>query len=266
MDRIGPGRIEAPIIDIKDYGSLTALVLEAPSLAQSQPGQFVHIYCGSAEGRILRRPYSLYDVRNGTATLLVKVAGGGSAWLAGRGIGDSLDLLGPLGRPFDHMGTAVNLLVAGGAGIAPLHFLYQRMRTADMEAVLLWGMESGDDYHGLPDVLKDDMDLRLACEDGTLGLRGKALDLLDQFEMDEYKAVYACGPRGMLVDLAEKVDMTGLGAFQVSLEERMACGVGACRGCAVPASSFAGDYLMVCSDGPVFDGKELDWERIKEQD
>jgi dihydroorotate dehydrogenase electron transfer subunit len=263
MDKSGPGRTKAPVIDRKDYGLLTAIVLEAPLLDDAKPGQFVHVYCGNGEGRILRRPYSIYDVRDGTLTLLVKVVGGGSAWLEERDIGDSLDLLGPLGRPFDQAGIGVNLLVAGGTGIVPMHFLYRQMRAADIEAVLLWGMEGGEDYRGLPDILKEDTNLRMACEDGAFGLHGKALELLDEFNLDEYDGIYACGPRGMLVDLAEKVDIKVLKTFQVSLEERMACGVGACRGCAVPSSSSAKDYLMVCSDGPVFNGKELDWERIK---
>jgi dihydroorotate dehydrogenase electron transfer subunit len=263
MDRPGPGRTEAPIIDKKDFGLLTALVLEVPSMHGVQPGQFVHVYCGSGEGRILRRPYSLYDFRDGTATLLIKVVGSGSSWLIKRDIGDFLDILGPLGRPFDQSGSGARLLVAGGTGIAPLHFLYRRMEDAGMETVLLWGIESGEDYHPLPDILKKDTDLRLACEDGTLGKQGKVLDLLDEYDLDRFDGIYACGPRGMLVELAERVDMKDSKSFQVSLEERMACGVGACRGCAVPSISSVGGYLMACSDGPVFDGKEIDWERIE---
>jgi len=261
MDKARPVRAEAVIISRKKYGVVTELVLEAPFLSTAQPGQFVHVYCGG-EGRILRRPYSLYDAGGRNATLLVRVVGSGSAWLEGREAGHSLDLLGPLGRGFSYSGGGANLLIAGGTGIVPLRFLYRRMQASGGEAVLLWGMERGEDYRGLTETLRREADLRLACEDGALGLRGRVLDLLDGLRVDEYEGVFACGPKGMLVDLAEKLGRKKPRTFQVSLEERMACGIGACRGCAVPAASPGGGYLMVCSDGPVFDGEELDWKRI----
>jgi dihydroorotate dehydrogenase electron transfer subunit len=263
MVESGAARIEAPVIGKRDYGCITAIELETDHLEHARPGQFVHVDCGSEEGRILRRPYSLYDVRDGIATLMVRVVGSGSEWLAGREVGDCLDLLGPLGRAFDnYLEGGTKLLVAGGTGIVPLHFLSRRMEANDTKAVLLWGVERREDYRELPGILEEERGLRLCCEDGGQGFEGSALDLMDALDPGEYEHIYACGPKGMLVGLAERLDIKGLDNLQVSLEERMACGVGACRGCAVPARSYAGGYLMACSDGPVFNGKELDWERI----
>lgn len=259
-----PGRFVAPIVGKRDHGCVTELVMETPVSFQAEPGQFVHVHCGGGSGRILRRPYSLYDVRDNTAALLVRVVGTGSEWLAVREAGESIDFLGPLGRGFSAASSGRYALVAGGTGLAPLRFLERHMRALGVEVVMYWGMDRGDDYGGLPGLLEREMDLRPASLDGTLGFKGGVLDLFYAGESGDFDGVYACGPRGMLTGLAETIRSRGYDPFQVSLEERMACGVGACRGCAVPSVVPAGGYLMVCGDGPVFNGREIDWKRVRE--
>lgn len=258
-----PSRFTAAVTARREHGSAVELAFEAPAGFAARPGQFMHVLCGEEEGRILRRPLSLYGLGAGRFSLLVKVAGAGTAWLAARRVGEAVDCMGPLGNGFDAEGHRPRLLVAGGAGIAPLRFLHGRLRAQGLETPVYWGVEKGGDYGDLPGLLAQGMDLHMASADGCMGFAGTVMDLLQ----DEYGGAWdgfaACGPRGMLVALAETIFSRGNGVFQVSLEERMACGIGACRGCAVPAAAPEGGYLAACADGPVFLGGDIDWERMR---
>jgi dihydroorotate dehydrogenase electron transfer subunit len=173
-----------------------------------------------------------------------------------------LDLLGPLGRGFTLPDEGKSFLVAGGAGIAPLHFLANRMIENGMRPVVFWGEEADDEYGDLPCQLGEEMELHLACMDGSGDHEGSVVGMFEELNGGGIGGVYACGPRGMLAALAAVVGEEGLADLQVSMEERMACGVGACRGCVVPAVEPSGGYLTACKDGPVFFGRELDWRRI----
>jgi len=263
--RVGlPARYLVAVVGRRDYGCASELVCEVPDDFRPHPGQFVHVACGG-DGRILRRPFSVFDRGEGTASILVREAGEGSSWLKRRGPGDRLDILGPLGRGFDLCAEGGRLLVAGGAGIAPLRFLAKRLLEEGETCLVAWGMGEAAEYGVLPDVLKKEADVRLACLDGSGGHAGSAVDLAMQLDRESAGQVYACGPREMLLSLAarmEEVDREGLARLQVSVEERMACGVGVCRGCAVPVAEPPGAYRAACSDGPVFRGDELDWMRM----
>ena len=256
-----PGRFMAPVVASRTFGCASELVVEVPPSFHAEPGQFVQVLCGGP-GNLLRRPYSLFAADRGTASLLVREVGAGSAWLRSRRAGEELDLLGPLGRGFALEGAGSRLLVAGGMGIVPLRFLASRIRERGEEAALYWGMESREEYGDLPGLLQGEFNLHLATMDGSAGRRGSVLDLFRAAYGGEHAAVYACGPRAMLAGLAATMGGAGDAALQVCMEERMACGVGACRGCAVPARDPEGGYLTVCRDGPVFHAAELDWGRI----
>lgn len=253
-------RITAKVVARRSFGCASELVLEAPFSFSAEPGQFVHVQC-AYKGLILRRPYSIYDTRDGKAALLVREVGAGSAWLCAKRVGEKVDVLGPLGKGFKLCGEGRSAMVAGGTGIASIRFLATSMRESGLEPVIFWGVESKNEYGGLPAFLQGEMDLRLASLDGSIGYAGNVVDLFDTVDAGEFHAIYACGPRGMLSALAERIG-SRVGDLQVSMEERMACGVGACRGCVVPAAQPVGAYLTACKDGPVFYGRELDWRRI----
>ncbi len=255
-----PERLRAALTSRRVHGGVTELEFEVPDWFEARPGQFVHVCCGGGE-RILRRPYSLFNLEGNTASLLVKVVGGGSAWLARREVGESIDLLGPLGRGFSLAGEGACTLVAGGTGIASLRFLWRRLQASGAEVRVYWGMEKGGDFGDLPALLGGETGLSACSMDGEMRFKGTVTEFLRSEGWGGEGAVYACGPGGMLAELAEAIGAREKGLFQVSLEERMACGVGACRGCAVPAAG--GGYLRACSDGPVFYGRELDWERMR---
>jgi dihydroorotate dehydrogenase electron transfer subunit len=256
-----PRRYTAEITAKRVFGCLVELELESKTSLEAEPGQFIHIRC-EREGLILRRPYSLAGARGNTVSILVREVGAGSSWLCAAEQGQKLDIMGPLGKGFTIEDGDRHGLIAGGTGIAPLRFLAGLLAKRGVEATLFWGLDSEKEYHGLADELAKEYDLRLATMDGSAGSAGNVVDLLRDRGMDRFERIYACGPRGMLAAIAENITSATFAEVQVCMEERMACGVGACRGCVVPAASPPGSYLTACKDGPVFRGRELDWSRI----
>ncbi len=252
------------VVERRDYGCASELVFEVEDDFLPSPGQFVHIACGG-DGRILRRPYSVFSHSPGKASVLVREAGAGSSWLRARNPGDRLDMLGPLGRGFDVIPGEMGLLVAGGAGIAPLHFLASRLCELGERFTIAWGMAREGEYGSLPDRVGELGDLRLAFLQGGPRQASTAVELALRLYPSCEGGVCACGPREMVLSLVrglKGMDEGVLRRLQVSVEERMACGVGACRGCAVPAAGKGEGFMAACSDGPVFRGDELDWERM----
>lgn len=256
------GRFGAEVLARKRFGCFVEVVMETGDDFSAEPGQFVHVRC-EGSGLILRRPYSLYDVRRGTASLLVREVGAGSAWLCAVDVGYELDIMGPLGRGFTLAERGGQALVAGGTGIAAMRFLARRLSACGDDPTVFWGVEGEKECGDLHEALAHEFDLRMATMDGSVGYQGSVVELfLAEGTHESAKTIYACGPRGMLVCLAESIGSEACAKLQVSMEERMACGIGACRGCAVPAAGPVGGYVMVCKDGPVFEGRELDWQRI----
>ncbi|MCL6580853.1 MAG: dihydroorotate dehydrogenase electron transfer subunit [Firmicutes bacterium] len=261
------------------------LVLEAPEVArEGRPGQFVHVACppGRAPdglpGRpFLRRPLSLHDTdpRRGTVTLLFRVKGTGTAALAALEPGDRLDLLGPLGRGFPPPRRCRRaVLVGGGLGLAPLLLLAKdlvgRLHREELGGVELLAGLAGREDLGLLEPFREQaragLGLAVATEDGAPGtVRGLVTDLLSAV-LETHAgnvAVYACGPVPMLAAVARMARRVGVGEAWLSVEARMACGVGACRGCAVPAPPGSRPvWRLVCREGPVFPLDALDWEAL----
>ena len=220
-------------------------------------GQFLHIACG--EGLLLRRPISVCMVQedqpHDTARIVFEVRGEGTQWLAQRQAGDKLNVLGPLGNGFSIAADDRLLLVGGGIGVPPL--LGQAAFTAKNSTAVL-GFRSADRAMLVEDYRDYCEAVYLCSDDGSLGRHGFVdAQLKDILEKDKnFTAVLACGPKPMLKNVAKVSAEYGV-PCQVSLEERMACGVGACLGCAVQMAD--GTMKHVCKDGPVFDAKEVDW-------
>jgi len=220
-------------------------------------GQFLHIACG--EGLLLRRPISVCMVQEDepqdTARVVFEVRGEGTKWLAQRQVGDKVNVLGPLGNGFTVTPNDRLLLVGGGIGVPPL--LGQAAFTAKNSTAVL-GFRSADRAMLVEDYQDYCEAVYLCSDDGSLGRHGFVdAQLKDILEKDKnFTAVLACGPKPMLKNVAKVAAEHGV-PCQVSLEERMACGVGACLGCAVQMAD--GTMKHVCKDGPVFDAKEVDW-------
>ena len=250
------------------------LAFSSPRIATAfRPGQFVHVATGDAS-TLLRRPFSIARVRGEEIQLLYRVVGAGTRWLRDRGLGDSLDVLGPLGRPFALRDAAKRtLLVAGGLGLAPLLGLGERLREivgAETVEGLLGLRTAGETFAPELTGAAGSVAWGLATDDGSTGHAGTVVDLLERrlaalaaagIAPGEL-ALYAAGPEPMLAAAARLCVPRGLD-LQVSLEAHMACGVGACRACGIVARA-DGTPLpdRVCKEGPVFAAADVLWEEV----
>jgi dihydroorotate dehydrogenase electron transfer subunit len=238
------------------------LDLESPELAEKcSPGQFVHLRTAAGWDPLWRRPFSIHrvskDMRH--VRILYRRVGKGTSRMASLKTGDTVNLLGPLGKPFDlATGAETALIVAGGLGIAPVMFLTDRLAASAGKTVLLWGVRHSGELFGLDEWKKKGVRILTATEDGSAGFRGRATDLLAAFLSEERPGGpvtgFACGPAPMLENMQATARSSGF-RWQASLEERMACGAGVCQGCAVRIRNEG--YRMVCSDGPVFELGEI---------
>lgn len=240
--------------------------LDSPVLSRSEPGQFVQLRIGSVTDPLLRRPVSIHfaDPAAGRIRLLIRKAGRGTALAALSKAGDELELLGPLGRGFPSLEERhPALLVGGGIGMAPLFFAAVQRQRAGLPFELLLGSRKGsllppDDYF-----LAHSIKPLLVTEDGSRGGPGTVIALLKKrLALIRGPArVHACGPGPMLPPVVELARSAGI-PVHLSLESRMACGVGACLGCVLPVYAGGGiEYRRVCRDGPVFDGEDVCFER-----
>lgn len=248
------------------------LELLAPGLAaRARPGQFAMVRVGppppgqgTAVAPFLGRPLSFFDmdVSRGMVCFLVRVAGAGTRILAGRRPGDELVLLGPFGNGFPPVGTGTLLLVAGGVGVAPFPPVVRAAVSAGARVYVLLGARSASLLLGAGDLRRAGAEVVLCTEDGSAGIRGMVTDALPRV-MDGLGPgpvhAFACGPPAMLAGVARLLGRAGV-PLHVSLEARMGCGFGVCRGCAVPASG--GGYLHVCQDGPVFPAGDVDLDAL----
>ncbi|MBL7074824.1 dihydroorotate dehydrogenase electron transfer subunit [candidate division KSB1 bacterium] len=231
------------------------------------PGQFVHLRVDDGSSLTLRRPFSLCQVGRSWFEILFKVVGRGTEIMARKKPGDSLDILGPLGRGFS-VGESFSgaAMVAGGMGVAPFPFLIRALRRQGKRVFLFLGAKNQDELY-LPDQLTKDVTLSLATEDGSRGFKGLITQLVEKKLRDQKELLggkwqfFGCGPRAMLARLKE-LALTYKFSCQVSVETQLGCGMGVCQGCAVPAAprdeTSSPKYHLVCQDGPVFDVSEID--------
>ena len=245
------------------------LEFNAPSLAlAARPGQFLHIRCSEGNDPLLRRPISIHavDRDRGRVNILFQVVGRGTALLARQKTG-LIDVIGPLGRGFttdsQDLGGAGNIaVVGGGIGAAPLFFLLQELaHCGDPARVrVLLGARSANQILIDADIQNLGYNIELATDDGSTGHRGLVTELLLKLLPGGVSYVYACGPVPMLKSVCSLLSAYGIPG-EVSLEERMACGVGACLSCACQVKTEGGGahYRRACVDGPVFPAGEVVW-------
>ncbi len=221
----------------------------------AQPGQFVHLRVAEFDP-LLRRPFSIHDVEGDRVRIVYDVVGRGTRILSRVHAGESVDLLGPLGKGFSLDGERF-CLVAGGMGVAPMVFLARRLREKTEQIIAFVGAGSEAQLIGDSKIRALGIEVFTATEDGSVGYGGLITELfskvIERRELGNL-VVFACGPNEMLKVVAEISRKIGATA-QGSLEELMACGMGACLGCAVGTRD--GEYRMVCTDGPVFNLSEV---------
>ena len=249
------------IISKETLGDAIFMVLEVGDMVRTSfraPGQFVHINCGHS--RLLRRPISVCscqeDQPEDTLSIAFEVRGEGTAWLARRPVGHSVDVLGLLGNGFDIRPEGRYLLVGGGIGVPPMRGCAQY--TGGRSTTIL-GFRSKDRALLVDELAEACLAVRVATDDGSLYHHGFVDELVRQELAQDrtYDGVLACGPKPMLRSVAKAAAGFGV-PCQVSMEERMGCGVGACLVCACDMADGARKH--VCKDGPVFYAEEVDWD------
>ena len=222
----------------------------------SKPGQFVMVY--PADGTtILPRPISIAEVKDSSIRLVYRVVGKGTHEFSELKVGDSVKLLGSIGNgfPLEKAEGKSAVLMGGGIGVPPILELSKKLNAKEKTAVL--------GYRDNSLFLKEDfdkyIDVKVATEDGSVGTKGNVLDVLRN-EKIECDVIYACGPMPMLRAIKQYAEEKNIEAY-ISLEERMACGVGACLGCVVKTKEKDHhsnvNNARICTEGPVFDAREV---------
>lgn len=241
------------------------VILYCPKIADiALPGQFINILCSCYT---LRRPISIcgIDKEDGCIRIVFEIRGQGTEWLASLDIGDKMDITGPLGHGFTIDKNKRTILIGGGIGVPPL--LSIAKHTGKNTTALL-GFRSKENEILIRDFIGYGSKVMVATDDGSDGYHGFVTALLERLLFEQllnenqpkYDIIQACGPRPMLkitACIAEKYNIK----CEVSLEERMACGIGACLVCACKTKDKSGEehYSHVCKNGPVFDAKEVVW-------
>lgn len=241
------------LIDVKKLTSdVYDFTLECPELAANAlPGQFAQIYL---PGHTLRRPISIcgIDREKGTLRFVFQVRGQGTAELSEYQTGSEIELLAPLGNGFPIDPMKKTLLVGGGIGVPPLLGCAAELKE---NAVAVLGFRSKNAVILEKDFQAAGAKTLIATDDGSCGFHGLVTELAEQ---EEFDVVLACGPLPMLKAVRTLAQQRNVPCF-LSLEERMACGIGACLGCATPLLDKNGNQYFghVCKDGPVFDSRRV---------
>ena len=248
--------------------------LSAPYLAKAgKPGQFLHI---KIKDTILRRPISIHSVKGGTVYILFRVRGRGTRILSRYKVGQTLDIIGPLGNGFSirpetrpacrQAGTKrleTNILIGGGVGVAPLVFLGEKLREtrsskSEIRNIVILGAKTKKEILAEQEFKKLGFVVLIATEDGSCGTRGTVVDVLRGLLVSGPRSlaadVYACGPEPMFKAIHALIKHKPNIHCQVSFEQFMGCGLGICCGCTIVTKK---GYKKACKDGPVFDIKDI---------
>ena len=223
------------------------MVLKGDTSAITDPGQFINI---KLEGLYLRRPISVYDRNDETVTIIYKVVGKGTEQMSRMEKG-TLDVLTGLGNGYDLTAAGEHpLLVGGGVGVPPLYLLAKELRRQGKKVSVILGFNSADEVFCEEEFKALGCGVQVATVDGSKGVKGFVTDAMNGLD---YTYFYTCGPEPMLKALCKAAKTSG----QLSFEERMGCGFGACMGCS--CKTLTGNK-RICKEGPVLKKEEILWE------
>lgn len=272
----GPVQVHGEVRANEPEGAYRLLTVTAPGMPERfRPGQFVAVAVGEDRSAMLaRRAFSVHEARSiaghgDVVRLVLAVHGAGTAWLAGLRRGEPLDVVGPLGRPFEMpQGRARCVLVGGGYGSAPLFPLAEELDGRGCRVEFVLGAATADRIFGAERAGRTGAATTVTTVDGSLGERGMVTDALPR-HLDGSASgglpalVYACGPMAMLREVTAETTERGI-PVQVAVEESMACGIGVCMTCVLPVVGDDGVTRMTrsCVEGPVFHGRAVRWDDI----
>lgn len=236
---VGNDRIARDVWRMELTGDVSAI---------GRPGQFVNI---ALPDFYLRRPISVCDYAGDRLTLIYKAVAQGTEYMTSLEAGTQLDLLTGLGNGFDtSVGWQKPLLVGGGVGAPPLYKLAKELIASGRKPHILLGFASAEDVFLADEFAALGLEVTVATNDGSMGIKGFVTNALPTIDFD---GIFACGPIPMLKALCDATDKPA----QLSFEERMACGFGACMGCSRMTKNGA---KRICKDGPVMDREEIIWQ------
>ena len=249
----------------RDAESYFRLVLKAPDIAPLiQPGQFAHVRILPMKDALLRRPFSIFQVGQDTFSILYKNVGKGTDALSRMRAGEELSVIAPLGHGFTlpPAGGETPLLVAGGYGMAAMFLLAQR---SPQIGIVFVGGRRRVDILCEKEFAAIGWEVRVATEDGSHGEKGfVTLPLIAELQKKlPQRKLFACGPTPMLKAVGKLAEDFNLPA-ELSMDEHMCCGVGTCLTCVIPVKAGDGwEYQRTCTEGPVYDSREIVWEVAK---
>ncbi len=221
--------------------------LAGDTSAITKPGQFVNI---KLEGQFLRRPISICDWDDTTITLIYKVVGVGTRQMSRMEPGKKLDLLVGLGNGFDVTKSGDKpLLIGGGVGVPPMYGLCKRLLAEGKPVTMIMGFNTAAEIFYAEEFRALGADVIIATADGSVGIKGFVTNAMDGVD---YTYFYTCGPEPML----KAIDKVASTSGQLSFEERMGCGFGACMGCSCKTKY---GNKRICKDGPVLEREEIIW-------
>lgn len=227
------------------------LRISAPKIASgAKPGQFVNIRVHDFTDPLLRRPFSISLIDGEEIEIIFDIVGRGTAMLAGKKVGEVIDVIGPLGKPFTFDNNYDEaILVGGGMGAAPLPLVTSELIKTRSRIQTFIGARAS---HRL--LVQNLHNVRIATDDGSKGFKGSAIELLEKYLRENKfvrRKIFACGPNPMLRSLSILLENYDI-QCEVSLESVMACGFGICQGCPVELAVGEKKYGLICTDGPVF--------------
>lgn len=239
--------------------------LKSPKLSASmKPGQFINILPTKNWGEMMRRPMSVASQKDGIISIIYKVVGQGTQLMKDWAVGDTIDLIGPLGNYWDGYTDKFSILIGGGVGIAPILNLYNHLNNLDEDKVLIMGARNSSEH--FIDHNPENGNY-MTTDDGSLGIHGNILEplklALENVNFQSTK-IFACGPPAMMEAVRQFSISQGI-ECDLALETIMACGFGICQGCTVEFEkkqvttehSYRNRFGLVCMDGPIFESKEI---------
>lgn len=227
--------------------SVYKMVLQGDTSAITAPGQFVNI---KLDGLFLRRPISVCDYDEKTLTIIYKVVGKGTAAMAGMKAGEKLDILTGLGNGYDLcLSGDAPVLLGGGVGVPPMYNLAKKLMAEDKSVSIILGFNTAKEVFFEDEFKALGCNVTVTTVDGSYGKKGFVTDALPE----NYTYFYTCGPEPMLKAVYKATNTSG----QMSFEERMGCGFGACMGCSCKTLT---GYKRICKEGPVMKKEEILWD------
>jgi dihydroorotate dehydrogenase electron transfer subunit len=256
---------KATVVEHHNFqGEYRILRLTAPQVGPLvKPGQFLHLLIPHLGDRILRRPFSIYKADTEGVSILYKPVGRGTETMVPLQVSDTVDIIGPLGNGYPDAGSEkIPVLVAGGYGNAAL---YLKAKQLSVKGIAFFGGRTAEDILCVDEFKELGWDARPATEDGSLGTKGLITAAFDPWmqAQENIRALelFVCGPNPMLKAMGDRAIEHDFTAW-LSMDENMACGVGACLTCVIKRRTQDGEWewARCCKDGPVFESREVIWE------